>query len=79
MLAGLVLVSFWRIKRRKRFYIKQTVFRGFKIDLVNDSSWNDQVVAVFERDISHHGTERSFSFVDENHLIGIGIFIEVIT
>src|SRR5690606_36201879 len=73
-----VAVTFWRVEWSARFYDKQTVVVCVEIYFINHSTRNNQIISVFEIQISQHGTQFSGSTVDKNQLVGIGIFIKMI-
>ena len=49
-----------------------------KFNLVNRSSWNDQIIAITKFKVAIHRFQHSASFMNKNHFIRIGILIKII-
>jgi len=62
----------------ERLDVEQSVLGRQEMDLVNGAPWDDDVIAVFKRDLPVHGLHPAVTFVNENHLVRIGIFEKVI-
>jgi hypothetical protein len=54
------------------------VLGGQEMDFVNRSPRNDNIIAVFKRDLPVHGFHPTMAFMHKNHLIGISVFEKVV-
>ena len=77
-LAEIVPVPFRRHDGTMAFHDEQPVVFIVELELVSRSSWQDKVIPVGKLDASIHRAQSAAAFMDENHLVGVGIFEKII-
>lgn len=76
-LTVLAQVFFGEADGAERFGDKEPVVFRIEMDLVDGTSRNDQVIAIAKGKLAVERAQYAAAFVDEDHLIGIGILVEV--
>ena len=74
-LPEMVAVAFGRGDGAVTFHDKQPVFFALECQLIGCAPRYDHVIAVIEGQGPVHGTQRARAFVNEDHLVGVGIFV----
>ena len=72
-----VAVTLGGINGMKTLRVQQAIVLSIKIDLVDHPPGNEQVVAVFKGDIAQLGAQGTLAPMDEQQLIGVGIFVKI--
>lgn len=77
-LAVVVAVAFRRGDGAVTFHDEQAIFVAVELQLVRRAARNHEVVAVFKIQRAVHRAQRAGTFVDKNHLVGVGVFVVII-
>jgi hypothetical protein len=74
-LTACVFVTLWRIDRCGRLYVKMRLSAVSK-SICKHAARYYQVVAVLKRNVTHKRAQGTRTTVDEQHLVGISVFVE---
>ena len=77
-LAEFIPVAAGSDQRIGGFDKENAVVSGVEFHLVNGSPWDDEVIAGREGELAKAAVQGAGTFVDEQHLVGLGILVEVI-
>lgn len=72
-----IAISFWCVNGVEGLRVEQTIVIRIEVNLVDHAPGDDQVVSVFKGNIAQECPECTRASVDEDHLIGIRIFIKI--
>ena len=77
-LPHLVHIPLREVDRRKTLHYKQAVVLIVEMELINSSSGYDDIIAVFKAHFTISTQQFTAAFMYEDHLIGIGVLVEII-
>jgi hypothetical protein len=78
-LAVFAEVTLWKSYRAVAFYDEEPIVFCFKLDLINGTARNDNVVTITELQLAILSPEDTVAFVNEQHFIAVGIFVESVS
>ncbi len=73
-----VAVALGRVHRAVALHYEQAVVLGVEIDLIDHAPRDEQIIPISELQVANQCAQRAAPFVDEDHLVRIGILVEVV-